>query len=159
VRSIAKDGPGSTSWSGPSSLQGAKLIIAVGGDGTIQEVVNGLMQAGTSLNRRPQLGIINAGTGHGFAQSVGLPASIDDRCAGIALGTVRGIDIGRAMSHFWGKSGQDVDKHIFTGEMIVMELLKWYTSVVAVTGRPFNARASKRPVVPPPLVGRYAERL
>ena len=87
-----------TSSAREASLQGAKLIIAVGGDGTIQEVVNGLMQAGTSLNRRPQLGIINAGTGHGFAQSVGLPAGIDDQCAGIALGTVRPIDIGRATS-------------------------------------------------------------
>jgi hypothetical protein len=66
---------------------------------------------------------------------------------------------GIPLSHCWGKSGQDVDKHIFTGEMIVMELLKWYTSIVTVTGRPFNARASKRPVVPPPLVGRYAERV
>ena len=87
-----------TSSAREASLRGAKLIIAVGGDGTIQEVVNGMMKAGRPPDRRPQLGIINAGTGHGFAQSVGLPAGIDDQCAGIALGAVRRIDIGRATS-------------------------------------------------------------
>jgi diacylglycerol kinase (ATP) len=85
-----------TSSARTASLRGAELVIAVGGDGTIQEVVNGLMEAGSPLGRRAQLGIINAGTGHGFAQSLGLPAGIEDQCAGIALGTVRRIDIGRA---------------------------------------------------------------
>jgi diacylglycerol kinase (ATP) len=85
-----------TSSAREASLRGTELIIVVGGDGTIQEVVNGLMEAGPPLNRRLQLGIINAGTGHGFAQSLGLPAGIDDQCAGIALGTVRRVDIGRA---------------------------------------------------------------
>jgi diacylglycerol kinase (ATP) len=85
-----------TSSAREASLRGVELIISVGGDGTIQEVVNGLMEAGSPLDRRLQLGIINAGTGHGFAQSLGLPAGLDDQCAGIALGTVRRVDIGRA---------------------------------------------------------------
>jgi len=85
-----------TSSARDASLRSAGLIIAVGGDGTIQEVVNGLMEAGSALARRPQLGIINAGTGHGFAQSLGLPAGLDDQCAAIASGTVRRVDIGRA---------------------------------------------------------------
>ena len=85
-----------TSSAREASLRGAELIIAVGGDGTIQEIVNGLMEAGSPLYRRPQLGIVNAGTGHGFAQSLGLPAGLDDQCAAIALGTVRRVDIGRA---------------------------------------------------------------
>src|SRR5512141_998918 len=79
-----------------ASLRGAALIIAVGGDGTIQEVVNGLMRAGNPMERRPQLGLINAGTGHGFAQSLGLPAGLEDQCAAIAFGTVLRVDIGRA---------------------------------------------------------------
>jgi len=85
-----------TSFARKASLSGAGIIIAVGGDGTIQEVVNGLMEAGSDLARRPQLGIINAGTGHGFAQSLGLPAGLDGQCAAIASGTVRRVDIGRA---------------------------------------------------------------
>jgi diacylglycerol kinase (ATP) len=92
-----------------ASLRGAGLVIAVGGDGTIQEVVNGLMEAGSPSVPRPQLGIVNAGTGHGFAQSLGLPAGLDDQCAGIALGTVRRVDIGRAA--FTDGGGRRVERY------------------------------------------------
>lgn len=91
-----------------ASLRGIELVIAVGGDGTIQEVVNGLMEAAKASDRRPQLGIINAGTGHGFAQSLGLPAGLDAQCAGIAGGSVRRIDIGRAS--FSDGSGRPVER-------------------------------------------------
>jgi YegS/Rv2252/BmrU family lipid kinase len=79
-----------------AALRGAGLVVAVGGDGTVQEVVDGLIGAGLPPDRRPHLGIVNAGTGHGFAQSLGLPADLEAQCAGIALGTSRRIDIGRA---------------------------------------------------------------
>ena len=92
-----------------ASLRGIGLVIAVGGDGTIQEVVNGLMEAARASDRRPQLGIINAGTGHGFAQSLGLPAGLDAQCAGIASGSVRRIDIGRAA--FSERSGRPVERY------------------------------------------------
>jgi len=98
-----------TSSARDASLRGAELIIAVGGDGTIQEVVNGLMEAGSRLNRRLQLGIINAGTGHGFAQSLGLPEGFDDQCAAIALGTVRRVDIGRAF--YTNGRGQRIERY------------------------------------------------
>lgn len=72
------------------------LIIAVGGDGTIQEVVNGFFRAGSVLNPACRLGIINAGTGRGFAQSLGLPGDLAGQCRTIADGRTRPIDIGRA---------------------------------------------------------------
>jgi YegS/Rv2252/BmrU family lipid kinase len=80
-----------------AALERAELVVAVGGDGTIQEVVNGLMETGRPLAPGLQLGLVNTGTGHGFAQSVGLPAGLDAQCAGIAAGTCRLIDIGRAV--------------------------------------------------------------
>ena len=86
-----------TGYAREASRRGAELIIAVGGDGTIQEVVNGLIEAGRPLNPTLQLGIINAGTGHGLAQSIGLPEDLDEQCAAISRGTVRRIDIGRAV--------------------------------------------------------------
>ena len=92
-----------------ASLRGIELVIAVGGDGTIQEVVNGLMEAARTTDRRPQLGIINAGTGHGFAQSLGLPAGLDAQCAGIASGSIRRIDIGRAT--FSDGAGRPVERY------------------------------------------------
>ncbi len=90
-------------------LRGTDLVVAVGGDGTLQEVVNGLMQASRKPERRPQLGIVNAGTGHGFAQGLGLPASLDAQCAGIARGSFRRIDIGRAA--YAERSGRPVERY------------------------------------------------
>ena len=45
------------------------LVAAAGGDGTINEVVNGLMQS----SRRPALGVIPLGTGNDFARMLGVP--------------------------------------------------------------------------------------
>ncbi|HVP91542.1 MAG TPA: diacylglycerol kinase family protein [Terriglobales bacterium] len=91
-----------------ASLRGAGLIIAVGGDGTVQEVVNGLIDAGLPPDRLPQLGLVSAGTGHGFAQSLGLPADLEAQCAGIALGPCRRIDIGRAV--YTNAAGRRVER-------------------------------------------------
>jgi len=74
---------------------GAELIIAVGGDGTIQEVVNGFFSNGLPLNPSCILGIISSGTGHGFAQSLGLPSDIEQQVDVICDGRLRAIDVGR----------------------------------------------------------------
>ena len=106
---VTKRPKDATSSAREASLRGIELVIAVGGDGTIQEVVNGLMEAAKASDRRPQLGIINAGTGHGFAQSLGLPAGLDAQCAGIAGGSIRRIDIGRAA--FSDGTGRPVERY------------------------------------------------
>lgn len=87
-------------------LEGAEFIVAIGGDGTIQETVNGLFTDGHLINPDVQLGIIGIGTGNGFAQSLGLPADIEQQCEIIASGLVRRLDIGRALfSNGNGKPG------------------------------------------------------
>jgi diacylglycerol kinase (ATP) len=78
-------------------LDGAELVAAVGGDGTIQEVVNGFFIDGRLINPDCQLGIINTGTGQGFAQSLGLPADIESQSEIVASGEARRLDIGRAV--------------------------------------------------------------
>ena len=66
---------------------GMRRIIVVGGDGTLQEVVNGLLSAGTGA-RTCSVGLLSCGTGCGFAQSIGLPRNplkqIDVACFGEA---------------------------------------------------------------------------
>src|SRR4030042_3305307 len=52
---------------------GCSLVIAVGGDGTVHEVVNGLMQVPVEI--RPRLGIVPLGSGHDFAHSIGIIGS------------------------------------------------------------------------------------
>ena len=53
-----------------AAREGFELVIAVGGDGTIHEVVNGLMQV--PPEKRPRLGIIPFGSGNDFAHAVGV---------------------------------------------------------------------------------------
>ena len=77
--------------------EGSELIIAIGGDGTIHEAVNGFFADGYPINSACQLGIINSGTGHGFAQTLGLPPSINEQLDVIRSGQARFIDVGRAV--------------------------------------------------------------
>jgi len=73
---------------------GAGLIIAVGGDGTIHEVINGFFNNGKVLNEDCHLGIINCGSGAGLARTMKLPESIEDQLF-IALGNkTKWIDVG-----------------------------------------------------------------
>jgi len=50
--------------------EGASMIISVGGDGTINEVVNGFYINGNQINPACELGILNCGTGGGFARTL-----------------------------------------------------------------------------------------
>lgn len=84
-----------TSSTSKALRNGARLVVAIGGDGTIQEVVNGMFSNGHLIDPECRLGIINCGTGHGFAQSLGLPSSIEAQMDLLTAGDCRAIDLGR----------------------------------------------------------------
>jgi len=75
--------------------KGAEQVVVVGGDGTLNEVVNGL--AGSSLT----LGLIPTGTGNDFARTVGV--SLDPLQAVLQLytGKVRPIDLGKVGERYF----------------------------------------------------------
>ena len=77
---------------------GHDRVVAVGGDGTMQEVLNGLMAGGTGAGSDlPALGIVPGGSGNDLARSLGLPAAPLDALT-VALGdATRPLDLGRAM--------------------------------------------------------------
>ena len=52
---------------------GIRLVVAVGGDGTIHEVVNGLIEKDKALNPEAHLGVVAAGTGSDFIKTFGIP--------------------------------------------------------------------------------------
>ena len=69
-------------------------VIALGGDGVIHEVVNGLMRI--PMEDRPKLGIIPMGTGNDFARTLGMKKNNPEQALQeIMEGTVRTIDLGR----------------------------------------------------------------
>jgi diacylglycerol kinase (ATP) len=84
---------------------GRRLVVAFGGDGTISEVVDGLMAAG---QHRSELGIIPRGTGGDFRRTLGLPEQIEDAARHLTAATAKVIDVGRAS--FIGNDGQPVSR-------------------------------------------------
>jgi YegS/Rv2252/BmrU family lipid kinase len=73
---------------------GAKRIVAVGGDGTINEVVNGFFDRSGPVAPDATLVIFPAGTGGDFVRSIGLVGA--DAPDALARAEVRSIDVGRA---------------------------------------------------------------
>ena len=70
------------------------LVVAAGGDGTINEVINGMVSNKTST--QPILGIIPLGTENVLAQELGIPLDPAKACEHIIRGTTRTVDLGRA---------------------------------------------------------------
>jgi YegS/Rv2252/BmrU family lipid kinase len=54
--------------------QGFRFLVAVGGDGTIHEVVNGMLEDDHAVNPDAVLGMVAAGTGSDFVKTFGIPA-------------------------------------------------------------------------------------
>jgi diacylglycerol kinase (ATP) len=79
-----------------AALGGARLIVAVGGDGTVNEVVNGI--AGVD---DVELAIVHRGTGGDFVRTFGIPHSLDGALEVASGTTTRQIDLGRATYHSW----------------------------------------------------------
>lgn len=78
---------------------GAHSIIAVGGDGTINEAVNGLATAGEDAMRHIAFAAIPLGTGSDFSRSVASGRDPQDAIRRICSGETRMIDIGRVVYH------------------------------------------------------------
>jgi YegS/Rv2252/BmrU family lipid kinase len=72
--------------------QGYDMIIAMGGDGTVHEVVNGLMRV--AAERRPMLGVVPVGSGNDFAHSISIPMKSDHALAHALKGQPSALDIG-----------------------------------------------------------------
>jgi diacylglycerol kinase (ATP) len=88
------DDPGS-GLARQAAQEGAELVIAAGGDGTIHAVANGLIESSSTL------GVIALGTMNNLAHSLGIPDTIEAACAIIAKGETKSIDIGKINNHIF----------------------------------------------------------
>jgi diacylglycerol kinase (ATP) len=73
-------------------------VVAVGGDGTVNEVANGLLRLG---GERPELAVIPFGTGMDFVRSHGIPRKLDSAVETARTGRVVTIDAGRVTYRAW----------------------------------------------------------
>ena len=73
---------------------GERYLVAVGGDGTVHEVVNGMIENGGPVAADAVLGVVAAGSGCDFVRSFGLPQDAAQAAARLAGDRVRTIDVG-----------------------------------------------------------------
>ena len=73
--------------------EGFHRIVAAGGDGTVNEVANGLLDVGTSRYSDVALGIIPLGTVNVFAKELGIPTRVEEALRVIEAGHSRNIDV------------------------------------------------------------------
>jgi YegS/Rv2252/BmrU family lipid kinase len=83
-----------------AALAGAERLVVVGGDGSVNEVANGL----AGLTRTPELAIVPRGTGWDFVRSFGIPNDVDAAVRIAVEGDVRTIDLGRVSYRAWDGS-------------------------------------------------------
>lgn len=73
---------------------GFGMVVAVGGDGTVNEVINGLMGAANSGHLTSNLGVFPVGRGNDFSFGMGIPQDLGSACQLLMTGKPRKIDIG-----------------------------------------------------------------
>ncbi|HTX79585.1 MAG TPA: diacylglycerol kinase family protein, partial [Longilinea sp.] len=78
-----------------AAKDGYDVVVAAGGDGTINEVVNGLMAVKLAGARPPILGVLPIGRGNDFAYSVGIPVEVEPACRALANANHHPVDIGK----------------------------------------------------------------
>ncbi len=73
------------------------VIVAVGGDGTANEVINGLMEAKQAGKHSLAMGVLSVGRGNDFAHGVGVPHDLEHACQVLVGDHRRMIDVGRVV--------------------------------------------------------------
>jgi diacylglycerol kinase (ATP) len=85
--------------------KGVSLIIACGGDGTISEVGNGILNSGRDV----ELGILPSGTGGDFRRTLEIPSQSRSAARVLKTGRTRRIDVGRVS--FIDSSGEEASRY------------------------------------------------
>ena len=113
---------------------GYRTIVAVGGDGTVNEVINGLVVEG-SVDPEATLGIIPWGTGADFTRMLGIPRDYMEACRHLLRSEPQPVDLGRITCL---REGQEVERYFinaaglgFDGE--VAEIVNRFPKVLGGT--------------------------
>ncbi len=92
---VRTEGPGDATRLTREALEaGASCVVAIGGDGTINEVVNGFFDGDRPVAPEASMGVLPFGTGGDFRKSLHLPKEIGRAASILARGNTRRIDVG-----------------------------------------------------------------
>lgn len=80
-----------------ASLAGYDVVVAAGGDGTANEVLNGILRAGKQGGHTAAMGVLTVGRGNDFAYGAGIPLDLVGGCRALAANQRRRIDIGHVV--------------------------------------------------------------
>jgi YegS/Rv2252/BmrU family lipid kinase len=125
--------------------QGYDLVIALGGDGTVHEVINGLMQVPEQA--RPSLGIIPLGSGNDFAHILGIPADPGEALQSALNGQSHALDVGSVqdennrLEYFNNTIGMGFDSHVnlHTRKITVVHgFLMYFVALIQTIFRDFD---------------------
>ena len=90
------DGPGDATGFARDALEaGGRFVVAVGGDGTVHEVVNGMMEDGRAIADEAVLGVVAAGSGCDLVRTFGLPGDVTRSCQHLLGENTYPLDVGK----------------------------------------------------------------
>ncbi|MEN6435655.1 MAG: diacylglycerol kinase family protein [Anaerolineaceae bacterium] len=118
--------------------QNFDYIVAAGGDGTTNEVINGFMMAREAgIQHKSAMGVLSVGRGNDFAYSMGIPSTYEAGCNALIKGETRKIDIGKVTGGLYPEgryfgNGIGIGFDAVVGfEAVKMKQLKGFSSYIA----------------------------
>lgn len=92
---------------------GVEVVVAIGGDGTVNEVVNGFFREGKAVAPNAAMGLLPFGTGGDFRKTLNIPKDMAAAAAILSRGKIQSIDIGNLnFTEPGGTQGQRVFANI-----------------------------------------------
>lgn len=114
--------------------EGYDVILPAGGDGTVNEVVNGLAQAAGEGPTRP-LAVLPMGTGNDFSDMAGFPRDLAATVKLVAAGKTRQVDLGLVNGHYFDNNCAVAMEPMVTIENIKMTRLSGNIRYVVALGK------------------------
>ena len=134
-RLLIADGPGEVTRLASAVLDdGYRYVAAVGGDETIQGVVNGMFRDGRTIVESPVLAVLAAGADCDLIRSFGLPGDVDAASRHLAGDTTYGFDVMKISATGAGGTPLIDPKKRFLRKRADAETLKFASGVVSTDG-------------------------
>lgn len=108
-----------------------ELVISLGGDGTLHEVINGL----GAIKKPPIVGVLPGGTCNDFARGLNMPIKLEDAAGVIIKGQTKDIDIGKVNNRYFTNfvgTGliTDISENVNPNTKNIMGRISYYTSAI-----------------------------